>query len=46
MSAVDGLTGENPKWGLVAVTSTASIDTFLAGWLIFVAFDFPDSIGD
>ena len=46
MSAVDGLTGKNPKGGLVAVASTTSVDTFLAKRLILVAFDLPNSIAD
>ena len=46
MSAVDWLTGEKSKGGLVAVASTTSVDTFLAKRLILVAFDLPNSIAD
>jgi hypothetical protein len=46
MSAADGLTGKKSKGGLVAVASTTSVDTFLAKWLIFVAFDLPNSIAN
>jgi hypothetical protein len=46
MSAVDGLTGNNPERGLVAVASTTSVDTFLAKRLILVAFDPPNSIAN
>jgi hypothetical protein len=46
MSVVDGLAGKKSKGGLVAVTSTPSVDTFLAKWLILVAFDLPNSVAD
>ncbi len=32
-----------PKWRLIAVASSASIDTFLAKGLLLVAFDLSDS---
>ena len=39
MSMVDGLTGKTSEGRLVAVASTTSADTFLAKWLVLVAFD-------
>ena len=46
MSAVDGLTGKTSKGELVAVASTASVDTFLARRLVLVAFDLPNSMAE
>ena len=46
MSVVDGFTGKKSKGGLVAVASTTCVDTFLAKWLILVAFDLPNSIAN
>ena len=46
MSAVDGLTSNKSKRGLVAVASTTSVDTSFAERLILVALDFPNSIAD
>jgi hypothetical protein len=41
---VDGLGSEDPKQRIVAVASPASGDTFLAGRLALVTFNFPYSI--
>ncbi len=46
MSDVDGLTGKNSERGLVTVTSSPRVDTFLTTRLVFVAFNFPDSIAN
>ena len=44
MSVANSLTGKKSEGRLVAVASTTSTDTFLAKWLVLVAFDFPYSI--
>ena len=44
MSIVDdGLTSHQSKGGFIAVASTTSLDAFLAGGLLFIAFDLSDS---
>jgi len=44
-SAIDRLTSEKTEERLVAVASTTSTGTFLANWLILIAFDLSNSIG-
>lgn len=46
MSVLDGLAGIRSEKRLVAVASTTSRDTFLAKWLVPVAFDSPDPVAD
>ena len=41
MYVADGLIVEGSERGLVPVTSTTSVDTFPAKWLVLVAFDLP-----